>query len=250
MRSVGNVSLVFGLITLSMKLYSTVDSKDIEFKTINPETKNPVKQLLVDVVTGDPVDRAAALKGYEVKKGEYLLFTPEEIKSAEEDGNKAIEVAAFVPADQIEPRWVEKTYFVGVDKTGAVAYAALAEGMRRTQTAAVAQYATRGKQYLVAFVPDAEGLLMHQLVYPRLRRSWDDVPVARASAGGTVPLVEQLIRTSLRQEVPDLRDQVYERTVALIEARQAGKELPVRVVEESAPAMSFEAALKAMMKGA
>src|SRR5207249_5202748 len=84
-------------------------------------------------------------------------FTPEELKALDEKSTNTVEITEFVPADQVDRKYVEKSYFLGPDKGGDRAYRLLAEALKQTGRVAVGQYAARGKQYLIAVRPEASG---------------------------------------------------------------------------------------------
>src|SRR5947199_10121388 len=97
------------------------------------------------------------VKGYEFTKGQYVIFSPEELKALEEKSTNTVEITEFVPPDQVDRKYVEKSYFLGPDKSGDRAYRLLAEALKQTGRVAVGQYAARGKQYHNAVRPDARG---------------------------------------------------------------------------------------------
>src|SRR5207247_8720766 len=108
-------------------------------------------------------EKDETVKGYECTKGQYVIFKPEELKALEEKSTNTIEITEFVPAEQVDRKVVEKSYFLGPDKGGDRAYRLLAEALKQTKRVAVGQYAARGKQYLISVRPEADGLGMEQL---------------------------------------------------------------------------------------
>src|SRR4030095_648999 len=98
-------------------------------------------------------------------QGESSGFTGEELEALEEQASKSIEITEFVPAEKVDPVYVDKMYYLGPDKGGDKPYKLLAEAMRRTGRSALAKYAARGKQYLVLVTPRPDGLVMQQLHY-------------------------------------------------------------------------------------
>src|SRR5216117_4538339 len=116
------------------------------------------------------------VKGYEFTKGQYVIFNPEELKALEEKSPNTVEITEFVPADQVDRKFVEKSYFLGPDKGGERAYRLLTEALKQTGRVAVGQYAARGKQYVVSVRPEANGLVMEQLRYANEVRTIGDVP--------------------------------------------------------------------------
>src|SRR5690606_26132608 len=106
------------------------------------------------------VGRNDMAKGYEYAKGKYVTLTDEEIKAAETQANKALEITEFVPIKTVDPLFFEKTYYRGPNEGGERPYRLLRAAMNETKRAAVARYAARGKQYTVLIRPFEEGLVM------------------------------------------------------------------------------------------
>src|SRR5207244_11864424 len=110
-------------------------------------------------------ERSDMIKGYEFQKGQYVTFTPEELKALEERGTGAVEIREFLPAEQVDRIYLDRTYFLGPDKGGERAYKLLAEALEKTKRVAIGQYAARGKQYVIMVRPMKGGLVMEQLRY-------------------------------------------------------------------------------------
>ncbi len=81
-----------------------------------------------------------SILGYEFAKGQYVLFTPEELKAIEEKATHTIDIAEFVHAEQVDRIYLDKVYYLGHDKGGARAYRLLAKALRDTRRAALAKY--------------------------------------------------------------------------------------------------------------
>src|SRR5882672_2012094 len=153
----GSATLSFGLVSVPIKLFSTGESSAaISFNWLHKKDGARLKQQYVCSKDGDKVEKDEMVKGYEVTKGQYVIFKPEELKALE-----------------------EKSYFLGPDKGGDRAYRLLAEALKQTGRVAVGQYAARGKQYLIAVRPEANGLVMEQLRYANEIRSIADVPIPK-----------------------------------------------------------------------
>src|SRR2546427_380076 len=176
----GSATLSFGLVSVPIKLFSTGESSAaISFNWLHKKDGARLKQQYVCSKDGDKVEKDEMVKGYEFTKGQYVIFTPEELKALEEKSTNTVEITEFVPADQVDRKYVEKSYFLGPDKGGDRAYRLLAEALKQTGRVAVGQYAARGKQYLIAVRPEAAGLLMEQLRYANEIRSIAEVPIPR-----------------------------------------------------------------------
>ncbi len=191
------------------------------------------------------------VKGYEFTKGSYVLFTPEELKAIEAKSTQAIDIAEFVPFDQVERRYLDKVYYLGPDKGGDRAYRLLSAALRKTGRAALARYATRGKQYLVIVRPQGEGLVLEQLHYPDELKSWEDVPLGEAEIKDAeldlaVQLIEQAASATFEPE--QYSDEVRTRVAAMVQAKIDGEDITqVEETESTGQIIDLMSALKASL---
>ena len=126
------------------------------------------KRIKYEKVVGGvgPVAVDDIVKGFEVSKGEYVLLEPEEIESVRLESRKTLELAQFVSADEIDPLYYEKPYFVvPADDLAEEAFIVLREALRRARKVGIGQLAMRGQEYVVAIKPCGRGMLMETLRY-------------------------------------------------------------------------------------
>ncbi len=173
-RPIASATVSFGLVSVPVKLYSTADnSQKVSFNWINPNTGARVKQRYWDAKEERLVEREELVKGYEFTREQYVLFTPDELKVLEAQSTNAIDIAEFIPFEQVERMYLAKAYFLGPDRGGERAYRLLSSALKQTGRAALARYAARGKEYLVLVRPLGEGLILEQLFYSQELRSFE-----------------------------------------------------------------------------
>jgi DNA end-binding protein Ku len=187
-----------------------------------------LKQQYVCPLDDEVVGRDEMVKGYEYARGQYVLFTEEELKALTPEPTNAIEIAEFVPAEEVDPVYFEKAYYLGPDKGGDRPYRLLAEAMRETGRAALARYAARGKDYLVLLRPYAQGLIMQQLRYQDEVRDFAEVPIGNAEVKEpelklAVQLVDQIATDAFHPD--SYEDEVRKKERGLIEQKVAGEEI-------------------------
>src|SRR5690606_19359417 len=128
-RAIASGTISFGLVSIPVKLFTATASQQVRFNMLHAETKGRVKQQYVLASTGEVVDRKSMAKGYEYARGQFVLFTEEEIKKLEAERSSSIEIVEFVPLDSVDLISVEKTYYLGPDKGGDKAYKLLSASM-------------------------------------------------------------------------------------------------------------------------
>src|SRR5207245_6249514 len=249
----GSATLSFGLVSGPIKLVSTGESSAaISFNWLHKKDGARLKQQYVCSKDGDKVEKDEMVKGYEFTKGQYVIFTPDELKALEEKSTNTVEVAEFVPAKQVDRVYVEKSYFLGPDKGGERAYRLLAEALKQTGRVAVGQYAARGKQYVVSVRPEKDGLVMEQLRYANEVRRIDEVPIPKVDLKKpeltlAVQLVDQASSEAFKPE--NYEDNVRKRVLEQIQRKVEGKEITEEPAEAPRPQIiDLMAALKASLK--
>jgi DNA end-binding protein Ku len=249
----GTVS--FGLVTIPVKLYSTGESSvGIQLNMLHRKCGSRLKQQYICPTDNEVVARDEMVKGYEYAKGQYVLFTEEELKALTPEPTNAIEIAEFVPLEQVDPIFYEKATYLGPDKGGDRPYRLLSEAMKKTGRAALARYAARGKDYLVLLRPYQEGLLMQQLRYADELRAFSEVPVEPAEVKEpelklAMQLIEQIATDEFKPTAYE--DHVRQRTRELIEKKVEGQEISAPPQEApKAQVIDLMAALKASLAAA
>jgi len=251
-RAIGSSTISFGLVSLPVKLYSTGEStRRISFNMIHKECGTRVRQQYICPTDDVVVPREDIVKGYEFAKGQYVLFDDEELKVLESPKSEAIDIVSFVPADQVDRLYANKTYYLGPDKGGARAYRLLSAALERTGRVAIAKHATRGKEHLVSVRPHEGGLLLEQLYYADELRSFDEVPIEDGEVDGAeLELAVKLVDQAASDEFDPsaFTDEVYEKTLELIQRKVEGKEITAAPAEESkTQIIDLMAALKASL---
>ncbi|MXW09061.1 MAG: Ku protein [Gammaproteobacteria bacterium] len=253
-RAIGTSSISFGLVTIPVKLFATSKSgARVSFNWIDRKTGVRVRQQYFNPDNNQVVPKDDMVKGYQFAKNRFVVFEPDELKVLEQPKTDAIEIAEFVPAEQVERVYFDRAYYLGPDRGGARAYRLLAAALEQTGRVAVARFATRGKQYLVMVRPYRDGLMLEQLRYETEVRSWDEVPVEegeinRAELDLAVQMIEQ--RTAEEFQPDDYKDEVRERQLELIQQKIDGEQITVAPsAEPQAQIIDLMAALKASIAG-
>lgn len=252
-RSIASGTISFGLVSIPVKLFSaTQSSAAISFNLLHGKCGSRLKQQYIcpreDNVV---VQRDEMVKGYEFAKDRYVTFTPEELKSLEEESTQQIEIAEFVPASKIDPIYLDKPYYLGPEQGADRAYRLLAEAMRQSGRTALARYAARGKQYLVQIRPLPEGgLVMQTLLYADEVRPFSEVPL---ESGEVKPqelaLAQQIIDQISTEDFQPQKygDEVRKRIEAQIQRKVEGQEIQAEPERPPTQIIDLMEALKASL---
>ncbi|HXO85438.1 MAG TPA: Ku protein [Gemmatimonadales bacterium] len=228
-HSIGSATVSFGLVSVPVQLYAAGESKaSISFNMLHKKDGARLKQQYLCTKDGEKVERSDMIKGYEFSKGQYVTFTPDELKALEERGTGAIEIKEFLPAQQVDRIWLDRTYYLGADKGGERAYKLLAEALQESKRVAIGQYAARGKQYLIMIRPLEGRLVMEQLRYADEIRAIAEIPVPKTDVKDqelqlAIKVIDQGATDEFHPE--KYKDTVRERMMEQIERKVEGKQI-------------------------
>jgi DNA end-binding protein Ku len=251
-RSIGTATISFGLVSIPTKLYTTNESgNDIHFNMLHEADGARLKQQYICTKCNEVVDREHTVKGYEHAKGQYVIFSAEELKALDAVATQSIALEEFVPAASVDPLYVEKSYYLGPDKGGERAYKLIHDAMIDTGLVGIASYAARGKQYIVCLRPFHEGLIMHQLRYAEEVKAWTEVPLPAlpdlkpAEIGLAKQIIQQIAQETWHPE--KYKDEVQARMMGLIQQKVEGQEISVVPEAPAGKVIDLMEALKASL---
>jgi len=238
-RSIASLTISFGLVAIPVKLYSAiVSSERISFNLLRQKDGSRVKQQYVAVADGKLVERSEMLKGYEVAKDQYVMFSPQELKELEDATTHAIDIGQFVPLESVDPVYFDGTYYLAPDKGGAKPYTLLATALRKAGQCAVGRWVSRGKEHIVVIRPMGDGLAMHQLHFKAEVRDLKDLGIEPAQVSeAELKLAHQLIDhlAAKRFDPNEYVDEFKGRVEAAIQRKIQGKQISLAEAPAAAP---------------
>ncbi|MGA2988876.1 MAG: Ku protein [Candidatus Korobacteraceae bacterium] len=234
--SVWSGYLTFGLISVPVRLYSGARGTRISFHMLHRDDLSRVKQQLVCAADNRVLQRQDIVKGYEYRKGEYVVLEPEEIRKIEPKTAKAMEILQFVRAGEVDPLYFESSYYLTPEEGGKRPYALLSRAMDDNGYYAIAKLTMHNREYTVILRPYRRGLMLHTMYYQEEVRAMESFG---AEAGeireAELKIANQLIEALAGKFEPSrYHDTFQENLKKLIKARLEGRELPA--VEKPAPA--------------
>lgn len=253
-RAVWKGFLKLDLVTCAIKLTgATSESEKVHFRTLNKETGAPVKAQYRDEVTGEPVEAADQVKGFEVEKGDFMHVEPEEIKALKVASNHTVSIGKFVDKSSIDRIYFDKPYYVSpADALAVEPFAILREAMAKRNAAGIASIVLYQKERPVLVEAIGKGMLMTTLRYRRTivpaQAVFDglgDVEVDREMA----EIAELIIEKKRGRFDPSLFEDRYENALLdLIRAKREGKTLPKAAPAPKANVVDLFDALKRSLK--
>lgn len=234
-------AISFGLVTIPVTLYPAEERRDLAFRMLDGRDATPVRQRRVNERTGEEVPWEDIVKGYEVEEGRFVIVTEEDLRAADVEATQTIDVISAVCAEEIDPAFFDKPYYLEPTRAGRKAYALLREALKRVERVALAKVVIRTRQHLAALVPNGPMLMLEILRYPHELRAADslELPTEDITEAGVtedeLAMATQLLQTISRPFDPaaeEYRDTYRDALLALIERKAEGGE----VAEPAEPA--------------
>jgi DNA end-binding protein Ku len=235
-RAISTATISFGLVSIPVKLYSSGESSaGVHFHMLHRKCGSRLKQQYVCPKDEEIVPRPDIAKGYEFAKGQFVMFTDEELKVLQEKPTQTVEITEFLPTEKVDPIYYDKCYYLGPDKGGDRAYRLLAQALEQSGRSAIAKYAARGKQYVVMLRPLGGALVLQQLRYADEVRPISEVPLGDADIKPAelklaLQIVEQAVTERFEPEAYE--DEVRQRILSQIERKVEGQEISFEPTEE------------------
>src|SRR6476619_7444954 len=165
--------LTFGLISMPVRLFSGARGSRVAFHMLHRDDNVRIKQQLWCPHDERVVERSEIVKGYEYRKGEYVIIEPEEIKKIEPKTAKAMEILEFVKADEVDPIYFESSYYLVPEEAGRRPYALLTRALEETNFVAIAKLTMHNREYTVFMRPYNGGMMLHTMYYSEEIRQVD-----------------------------------------------------------------------------
>jgi DNA end-binding protein Ku len=226
-RAIWSGSISFGMVTIPVKLYGATESKDVSFNLLHASCGTRLKQVRWCPTDEVEVPWSETVRGYEYAKGEYVVLTEEDFEKLPLPSKHVIELSAFVEAEEIDPVFYERGYYLEPEDRAKKAYALLLRALEEKGLTAVATITIRKKEQLCALRPHNGVLVLETLYYAdevRARPETDtsDTKVTDREMEMAATLIE-LLRKPF--DASEYHDQYREALEELIEAKQEGREV-------------------------
>ncbi len=238
--------LTFGLISIPVRLYAAARGERISFNQLHNVCHSRLKQPLFCPVCNRQVERSEIVKGYEYEKDQYVLFNDEDLDKIAPPSAKVAEILEFVKLDEIDPLYLDASYYLVPEDAGRKAYELLMSAMKESGYSAIAKLYMHQREHIVIIRPGAQGLTLHTMFYSNEIRPAEQLPAGRVEIkDAEKKLAEQLIASLAAPFEPQkYRDTYQDNVRALIDAKLAGKQVTEVAQPHLAPVVDLMEALK------
>jgi DNA end-binding protein Ku len=256
MRTTWNGAISFGLVTIPVGLAPATKpaarQSDVSFRLLHRECKTPIKQRRWCPFHEQEVGPDEIVRGWEVSKGEFVIVEDAELEAIDRDTtSRAIEIARFAPAGQVDSIYFDRTYFLVPAAAPAQRrpYALLIEAMREAEVVALGKFVLAGKEKLALIRVRDDALVLETLFVTE--DVYSDAEISEAVSESTtsepeVALARQLIDGLAGDFEPDELVSEYRSDLReLLEAKLRGEPTAKpEPVAEPAPVIDLMEALR------
>ncbi len=166
-RSIWKGAVSFGLVSIPVALFTATEKKTPKFKMLRSEDGSPIRYKRIAEADGKEVSWDEIVRGFEVEKGRYVVFTDDELEAATSRGGaKIVDVVQFVEAQEIDPIYYRSSYYLVPEQTGLKAYRILLRALREKDRVGIAKFALREKEYLATLRADQDVLILETMFWP------------------------------------------------------------------------------------
>ena len=252
MKAIWKGAISFGLVNIPIKIYKAAESKTLSFKTLDKEG-HPVEYKRWCPICKREIKWQEVKKGFKIAKDKYIVLEKKDFEKIKLKTTKSIEIEEFIEAEQIDPIYIEKSYYIVPEETGIKAYSLFVEALRVTNKIAIGKVVIRNKEYLVAIRAYKKGLVMHILHYLQEIKPIEELPELKELVvvkDEELKLAQALIQKLAAKEfdLGKFRDAYTEALKKIIKAKVEGKAFEVEEKREVEEAKSLMEALKASVE--
>ncbi len=250
-------AISFGMVTIPIKVYSATEEKDISFRQVHVADGGRIRYKRICSIDGEEVPYSDIGKGYEMADGRMIVLEPDDFADLPLSSKKVIDVLEFVPADQVDPLYLGKSYYLAADGgPGGKPYVLLRDALEGSELYALVKVALRSRESLALLRTHENVLILQVMLWPDEVRDAsfaapdEDIEIRKQEKA----MAESYIDTLRGEFDPDQYHDEYRQALEqVVEAKAAGVPLPAEAEEEEpegAEVVDLVAALRASVEAA
>ena len=252
-RAMWKGSLAFGLVNIPIELYTATRDHRPKFRLLHAKDEAPVRYERVCQSEGKPVGWEDLVKGYEYEKGQFVVITKDDFKTAALEKTKTIDILDFVDPAEVDERYFETPYYLQPGKGADRAYALLREAIRDSGRVGIAKVILRDAQHLAAVEAIGDAMVLTMMRFADELADLNDFrfPKAEAIRPAELNMARQLIESLSAKWNPEkYTDEYRDNLMKVIQAKLKGRKprLEERETPQSADVVDLMARLRASLE--
>jgi DNA end-binding protein Ku len=252
-RAMWKGAISFGLVSIPVAVYPATEEKSLRFNQLHDEDMGRIRYQRVCELDGEVVSFEHIVKGYEYEKGRYVVLTDEDFDAVPVESSRTIDILQFVDADEIDPIFYKKTYYLVPEESGVKPYALLRQAMEEDGRVGIAKVSFRDKEHLAALRFKDETFVLETMFWPdEIRETGFD---ELSKAAEVKPRLQeiQMAKTLIDNLTDDFKpeqfkDDYREALVQIVDAKVEGREVEAVPEPEETKVVDLMEALKASVE--
>lgn len=220
----------FGLVTIPVKLQTAIRTNDLRFNFLHRRDEGRIQNVRRCSIEEKDVPYDEIVRGYEYEKGKYVILSDEDFARVNVEATQSVDIVQFVDLAEINPMYFDKPYYLEPEKKGRHAYALLREALTVMNKVGIARVVIRAREHLAALKPNGDALVLELMHFADeiVDQSSLNFPERETPLENEMKVAKLLIDTMTAEFDPEqFHDKYREELLAMIEARAAGKAIPV-----------------------
>jgi DNA end-binding protein Ku len=244
--SVWKGHLTFGLVSFPIRLFSAARSESVSFNLLHKDDHSRIRQVIYCQAEDKPVPRSELVKGYEYEKDQYVEIDDEDIKKVAPKTARVMEILEFVKGDDVDPIYLESSYYVAPDEGGEKPYALLFQALRESKYYALAKIAMHNREHIIILRPGEKGILSHTMYYADEIRHVEEFRTDTSLVKEKELAMAKMLISSLEAEFEPQKyhDTYRDNLQKMIEAKIEGRNVVATPTAHIAPVIDIMEALK------
>lgn len=246
--------MTFGLVSFPIRLFAAARAEPVRFHMLHRKDLSRVREVFFCAAEDKPIERSDMVKGYEYEKNEFVVVELEDLKKVAPPTTNVMEIIQFVRMEEIDPIFLEASYYVAPEEAARRPYQLLMKGMTETKYGALAKVTMHGREHVVILRPRERGLVLHTMFFVDELHSQNEakIPASAKFDKREIALATKLIETLAGPFHPEQFHDEYKQNVEdLIEKKRKGQKVtPIRKPKAAPVIDLMEALEKSLAKNA
>lgn len=237
MRSIWKGSISFGLVNIPINMYVASQAKEISFVLLHKKDMSEIRYARICKTEDKEVPWEEIVKGYELEKGDFVIFDEKDFEKASLKKTKSIELVGFVEEDEIDTMYYVKPYFLEPGKNADKAYGLLRDALRKSKKVGLASFVLRNKEHIAVIKPYENLLILNELRYQTELLRADDLNVSPLKTNSkeldmAIQLIDQM---KIPFDPEKYKDTYTEELKQMIDQKAKGKPIHPKTKEAPSP---------------
>lgn len=239
--------LSFGLVSFPIRLFAAARPEPVHFHLLHRKDLSRVKEVMFCAAEDKPLDRSDIVKGYEYEKNQYVVVDPDDLEKIAPATASVMEILQFVKVAEVDPIYLDKSYYVAPEEAVSKPYSLLLAAMRETGYDGVAKVAMHGREHIVILRPSENGIVLHTMYFEDELHKANEVTVPAPAKFDKkeLDLAKRLIETLASPFKPaEYHDEYKKNVQQLIERKRKGQKIKPTEQPRKAPVIDLMKALQ------